>query len=69
MSCCGKKRQAHRAWLMPRPVRLRFEGSGTIALRGAITGKPYTATESTREIDVDPRDAGAFLQDGIFVRA
>lgn len=54
---------------MPRPVRLRFEGSGTIALRGAITGKPYAASESTREIDVDPRDAGGFLQDGIFVRA
>lgn len=69
MSCCGNKRQAYRAWLMPRPVRLRFEGSGTIALKGAMTGKPYMASESTREIDVDPRDAGGLLQNDLFVRA
>ena len=69
MSCCGKKRQAHRAWLAPRPVRLRFQGAGAIAFTGALTGKPYTASESSREIDVDPRDAAAILQDGLFVRA
>lgn len=69
MSCCGNKRQAHRAWLMPRPVRLRFQGAGVIALKGEITGRPYSASESTREIDVDPRDAAGFLLDGLFVLA
>jgi hypothetical protein len=54
---------------MPRPVRLRFQGAGVIALKGEITGRPYSASESTREIDVDPRDAAGFLLDGLFVLA
>ncbi len=69
MSCCGKKRHAHRAWLMPRPVRLRFLGAGTIELKGAATGKSYVASEGAREIDVDPRDANGLVQGGRFDRA
>ncbi len=69
MSCCGNKRRAHKAWLTARPVRLRFQGAGAIALRGAVTGRAYTASESTPEIEVDPRDAGGFLEDGLFIRA
>ena len=69
MSCCGNKRQAYRTWLMPRPVRLRFLGAGAIALKGAATGKPYAASESTREIEVDPRDASELVRHGVFVRA
>jgi len=69
MSCCGNKRQAYRTWLAPRPIRLRFLGAGAVALKGAVTGKSYMASESTREIEVDPRDAGEFVQNGIFVRA
>lgn len=69
MSCCGNKRQAFKAWLKPRPVRLRFLGAGAIALKGAVTGTPYMASESTREIEVDPRDAGGLVHDGLFAHA
>lgn len=69
MGCCGTKRQAYRAWLSPRPVRLRFLGTGTIELKGATTGKSYVVSKETREIDVDPRDASGLLQGGRFNRA
>jgi hypothetical protein len=69
MSCCGNKRQAFKAWLTPRPVRLRFLGAGSITLKGAFTGNAYMASESSREIEVDPRDAGEFVLHGAFVRA
>jgi hypothetical protein len=69
MSCCGNKRQAFKAWLKPRPVRLRFLGAGVIALKGAVTGTPYMASQTAREIEVDPRDAGDLVQHGVFVRA
>ena len=69
MSCCGGRRKAYKAWLAPRPVRLRFLGEGRVEAKGTATGKPYVASESTREIDVDPRDANAFLQGGKFVMA
>jgi hypothetical protein len=62
MSCCGKRRQAYKAWLMPRPIRLRFLGQGTAEVKGAGTGKPYVFTETLREIEVDPRDAKQILQ-------
>lgn len=67
MSCCGGRRQAYKAWLVPRPVRLRFLGEGKIEAKGTMTGTPYRASESNREIEVDPRDASAFLRDGKFV--
>jgi hypothetical protein len=63
------KRQAEKASKLAGPVRLRFTGEGTIAIKGPVTGKTYLASESTREIDVDPRDAEEFIQNGIFVRA
>jgi hypothetical protein len=69
MSCCGKKRQAYRAFLVPRPVRLRFVGDGTVEIKGATTGKSYVASRNAREIDVDPRDASGLLQGGRFNRA
>ena len=69
MSCCGKRRQAHKAWLMPRPVRLRFVGEGTGEVRGAGTGKPYVFSETLREIEVDPRDAKQILLGAGFVLA
>jgi hypothetical protein len=69
MSCCGKKRQAYRAFLQPRPVRLRFLGTGTIELKGTQTGKAYVVSKDIREIDVDPRDAAGLLQGGRFNRA
>ena len=62
MSCCGKRRQAYKAWLMPRPIRLRFLGQGTAEVKGAGTGKPYVFSETLREIEVDPRDARQILQ-------
>jgi hypothetical protein len=54
---------------VPRPVRLRFLGEGKIEAKGTVTGTPYGASESKREIEVDPRDARAFLQDGKFALA
>jgi len=60
------KRQAEKASRGARPVRLRFTGTGTIAVKGPLTGKTYLASESNREIDVDPRDADEFIQSGIF---
>ena len=69
MTSSESKRQVEKASLAAPPVRLRFLGTGTIALKGAITGKPYLASESTREIDVDARDATEFLEHGVFSRA
>jgi len=63
------ERGAQKARQVNRPVRLRFIGAGTIALKGPVTGKPYLASESAREIEVDPRDADEFVQSGVFVRA
>ncbi|HEY3628593.1 MAG TPA: hypothetical protein VGL00_20060 [Terracidiphilus sp.] len=69
MSCCGKKRQAYKAWLKPRPIRLRYIGAGTVAFTGLATGKAYFVSESAPEIDVDPNDASGLLRDGLFIRA
>jgi len=64
MSCCGRRRQTYKAWMVSRPVRLRFLGEGTIQVRGNSTGKSYVFTETEREMDVDPRDARGLLQEG-----
>jgi hypothetical protein len=66
MSCCGQRREANKAWLQPHPIRLRFLGTGTFAFRGPVTGRNYSASESGREIDVDPRDARDAVQSGSF---
>jgi len=63
------KQGAPKARQVDQPVRLRFIGAGTIAFRGPVTGKPYLASESAREIDVDPRDVDELIQNGVFVRA
>lgn len=69
MSCCGRRRQAFKAWLAPRPVRLRFLGDGKAEVKGAGTGKPYVFTETARETDVDPRDAREMLRSPQFALA
>ena len=66
MSCCGRRRQAYKAWLVPRSIRLRFVGGGTFEARGATTGRTYVASEAEREVEVDPRDAKEILQSGRF---
>jgi hypothetical protein len=69
MSCCGRRRQAYKAWLAPRPVRLRFLGEGTAEVKGVGTGKSYLFSETAREMDVDPRDAREILRGSAFVLA
>jgi hypothetical protein len=67
MSCCGQRRQAHKAWLAPRPVRLRFVGTGTLEARGAATGRTYAASERAPQVEVDGRDARDLVKSGQFV--
>jgi hypothetical protein len=69
MSCCGRRRQAYKAWLAPRPVRLRFLGEGAAEVTGAGTGKSYLFSAAAREMDVDPRDAREMLRGSEFVLA
>ena len=69
MSCCGRRRQAYKAWLAPRPVRLRFLGEGEAEVKGAGTGKSYLFSETAREMDVDPSDARGMLGGPEFVLA
>jgi hypothetical protein len=66
MSCCGQRRQAHKAWLAPRPVRMRFVGTGAMEARGAVTGRTYAASERAPDIDVDARDARELVKSGQF---
>lgn len=66
MSCCGQRREAYKAWLQPHPIRLRFLGDGTFEFRGPFSGTTYSASETTREIEVDPRDAREVVQSGRF---
>ncbi|HWG21051.1 MAG TPA: hypothetical protein VG225_11035 [Terracidiphilus sp.] len=67
MGCCGQRRQAYKAWLAPRPVRLRFVGTGTAEAKGVTTGKMYVVSESAPEVEVDGRDAREMVQSGLFV--
>jgi hypothetical protein len=68
MGCCGQRR-ANKAWLAPRPVRLRFVGMGTAEATGMGTGKMYVASDRAPEIEVDARDARDLVQSGMFVIA
>ena len=34
MSCCGSRRKAHKAWLISRPVRLRYVGEQSAQVIG-----------------------------------
>jgi hypothetical protein len=67
--CCGKRRQANKAWLQPRPVRLRYVGAGLVKPKGAVTGRDYAASEKAPEVDVDGRDARELVKSGQFVAA
>ena len=69
MSCCGQRRQANKAWLQPRPIRLRYVGRGLVEARGAATGRNYVVSESAPEVDVDARDARELMKSGLFVVA
>jgi hypothetical protein len=67
--CCGKRRQANRAWLQPRPVRLRFVGPVAVEARGAVTGTNYAASDRAPDLNVDARDAQELVKSGQFVVA
>jgi hypothetical protein len=69
MSCCGSRRRAHRAWMVARPVRLRYLGDESTQVIGNATGRPYSFTTVAREMDVDPHDAQGLLQTQSFVVA
>lgn len=62
MSCCGGRRKAHKAWLVSRPVPLRYLGEGPIHVVGPITGKQYSFPTETQEIEVDAHDAPGLIQ-------
>jgi hypothetical protein len=62
MSCCGQRRETQKAWLRPRPVLLRFLGTGELEIKGNVTGRPYTFSDIFREVSVDPRDANGLLR-------
>ena len=68
MSCCGRKRQAYREWLMAPPVRLRDLAAAPKPMAGPITGRSYEFSPQAREIDVDPRDANALIATSRFAR-
>jgi len=69
MSCCGGRRKAHKAWLISRPVRLRYLGEQSALVTGNATGTTYSFTTSERETDVDARDAPSLLQTKNFLVA
>ncbi len=69
MSCCGSRRKAHKAWLISRPVRLRYLGEQSAQVIGNGTGTTYSFTSTEREADVDARDAPALLQTKSFLVA
>jgi hypothetical protein len=65
VSCCGKRREAAKRPRISRPIKLRFLGEGTVEVRGIITGKTYTFSETSRELEIDRHDARGF-KDAIF---
>ncbi|HEY2859735.1 MAG TPA: hypothetical protein VGJ21_15045 [Terracidiphilus sp.] len=65
MSCCGQRR-ANKAWLAPRPVRMRYLGAAPVETKGGVTGRMYAASERTPHIEVDARDARELLKSGQF---
>ena len=69
MSCCGSRRKAHKAWLISRPVRLRYLGDQSAQVIGNATGIIYSFTSTEREMDVDVRDAPSLLQTKRFLVA
>lgn len=61
-SCCGSRRQAHKAWLAPRPVSVRYLGSAPIMAVGLATRNRYEFSPDTPTITVDARDAVELLR-------
>ena len=62
MSCCGSRRQAYKAWLVPRPVTVRYFGSERITTVGRVTGNRYDFSPDTAIVAVDGRDAAELLR-------
>lgn len=62
MSCCGSRRQAHKAWFSPRPARLRYSGGEPMKRTGIVTGNLYEFSAGNPEREVDARDAVEFLK-------
>jgi hypothetical protein len=69
MSCCGSRRKAHKAWMVSRPVRVRYLGEGSTQVVGNVSGKPYSFTTEAREMEVDAHDAEGLLQTQSFIVA
>lgn len=69
MSCCGSRRKSHKAWLISRPIRLRYSGDQPAQVVGNTTGTVYSFTATERETDVDARDALGLLQTKNFLVA
>lgn len=66
MSCCGRRRQAHKAWLIVRPVSLRYLGSVPVTVVGLVTGNEYDFSPDKPAVMVDARDAVELLRLGSF---
>lgn len=69
MGCCNGRRGAHKAWLVARPVRLRYVGDESTDVIGSVTGRSYMFTAVASEMDVDPNDVWELLQTEKFVVA
>ena len=69
MSCCG---DAGRAVIRQEDIErgLEFEieyaGGRSVTIVGAVTGRLYTFSGSSRLQRIDPRDAGALLRQRVF---
>ena len=66
MGCCGGRRRANKAWLVPRPVRLRYLGKDPIRTVGGVTGRPYEFSSQNPESEVDARDAAELVKTSTF---
>jgi hypothetical protein len=68
MSCCGQRRRAHKAWLLARPVSVRYLATEPIRAVGQVTGNFYEFSSATPELYVDARDVAALLDTASFAR-
>lgn len=81
--CCGQKRAtmanvgvAYRPNPAPartppatkNTLRLRYLQQPRVALRGPVSGRLYEFSGANRDVPVDPRDAVALEQTGLFQR-
>jgi hypothetical protein len=79
MTCCGQKRQAWRGWnpakapvaptppVLQSPTILRYLGTSSLAIKGAVSGCAYLFAGRDAELSVDERDVPALISSGRFV--